>query len=312
MSMKRYFEILGIPPTKNEEIVKRAYRKKAMKYHPDRNPSEAAKDKFIQVTEAYDQILLALEQAKKPKYTSQNTTYTQTNTTRRPHQSRTYTNTQQSKSPQQSKTNTEWEERVKNARQRYEKMQRKEALENERYYRDITSGRNWKRFKIIMIACSFISLLIILDSHFFSTQTIPSSVESKDFQPAYGRSPNMKSLQVVFDNGQKAWIARDFLSLTDNNFIYLERTPLFKDIKYVKFYEHDRWFYYTPIYSQSFTFPLIPIVLLIPLLTFFIKNKTIYFSVLYHVSVKVMPIFLVVLLFSNDRWAQLITLGMMG
>ena len=309
MSTKRYFEILGIPPTKNENLVKRAYRKKAMKYHPDRNPSAAAKDKFIEVTEAYDKILLALDEAKNPKYTSQNTTYRQSSTSKRPHQTKTQSNTQQSESSQQTKTKAEWEERVKEARKRYENMKRKEVLENERYYQSITSGKNWKRFKIIMFACTFISFLIILDSQFFSSQTIPSTIVSKDIKPSYGRGSNAQSLEVVFENGQTAWVARNFLSTTDNNFIFLERTPFFKDIKYVKIYEHDRWFYYTPDYSQSSTFPLIPLVLLIPLLTFFIKNETVYFSVLYHASVKVMPIFLIVLLYSNDRWAHLITLG---
>lgn len=309
MSTKRYFDILGIPPTKSEDLVKRAYRKKAMKYHPDRNSSAAAKDKFIEVTEAYDKILFALEEAKNPKYTSQNTTYRQSSTSRRPQQRSTHTNTQQNKSSQQARTKQEWEERVKEARKRYENMKRKEALENERYFQNITSGKHWRRFKTIMFACTFISLLVILDSHFFSAQTIPSTIVSKDMQPSYGKRPNIQSLEVVFENGQSAWIARNFLAMTDNNFIFLERTALFKDIKYVKIYEHDRWLYYTPDYSQSSTFPLIPLALLIPLLTFFIKNETVYFSVLYHISVKVMPIFLIVFLYSNDRWAHLITLG---
>lgn len=311
MSTKRYFDILGIPPTKNEDLVKRAYRKKAMKYHPDRNPSGVAKDKFIQVTEAYEKILFALEEAKNKKNVAQNQAYRQTNTSRRPQESRTHTNTQQNKSSQQARTKQEWEERVKEARKRYENMKRKEALENERYYQNITSGKNWRKFKIVMFACTLISLLVILDSRIFTSQTIPTTIVSKDIQTSYGRSPNNQSLEVVFENSQKAWIQRSFLGMADNNFIFLERTPLFKDIKYVKFYEHDRWFYYTPDYSQSSTFPLIPLTLLIPLLTFFIKGKTVYFSMLYHGSVKIMPLFLIAFLYSNDRWAHLITLGMM-
>ncbi|PWH86197.1 J domain-containing protein [Brumimicrobium oceani] len=306
MSTKRYFEILGIPPTKNENLVKRAYRRKAMKYHPDRNPSAAAKDKFIEVSNAYDKIIFALEEAKSQKHSTHNATRQSTNS-KYPYQQR-----QQSKTRTQNNSTEERNERVKRARERYEQMKHEEVLENERYYQNITSGKNWRRFKLIMFACTIISTLIILDSSFFSTQTIQSAIINKDLSPNYGRNPNVNSLEVEFENGQTAWIARSFLSLTINNYTYLERTPFFKDIKYLKVYTHDKWFYYTPKFSQSSSYPLIPLALLIPLFTFFIKAQTIYFSVLYHLSVKVMPIFLLIFLFSNDRWAHLLTLGLMG
>ncbi len=56
MTTKRdYYEILGVDRNADENTIKRAYRKLAMKYHPDRNPdNEAAAEKFREVTEAYE------------------------------------------------------------------------------------------------------------------------------------------------------------------------------------------------------------------------------------------------------------------
>ncbi len=55
MSKRDYYEILGVPRDADEQTIKRAYRKLAMKYHPDRNPNdEEAAEKFREATEAYE------------------------------------------------------------------------------------------------------------------------------------------------------------------------------------------------------------------------------------------------------------------
>ena len=49
-----YYDILGVDKDASQSEIKKAYRKKAMKYHPDRNPdNEEAEEKFKEVSEAY-------------------------------------------------------------------------------------------------------------------------------------------------------------------------------------------------------------------------------------------------------------------
>ena len=67
MADKRdYYEVLGLKKGASEEEIKKAFRKMAMKYHPDRNPGDkTAEEKFKEVNEAYSVLS---DPDKKSKY----------------------------------------------------------------------------------------------------------------------------------------------------------------------------------------------------------------------------------------------------
>ena len=55
MAKRDYYEVLGVDKNASDADVKKAFRRIAMKYHPDRNPdSKDAEDKFKEAQEAYE------------------------------------------------------------------------------------------------------------------------------------------------------------------------------------------------------------------------------------------------------------------
>lgn len=55
MTKRDYYEVLEVEKTSSVETIKKAYRKKAIQYHPDKNPGDKeAEDKFKEAAEAYD------------------------------------------------------------------------------------------------------------------------------------------------------------------------------------------------------------------------------------------------------------------
>lgn len=64
MSKKDFYDVLGVSKDADEKTLKSAYRKLAMKYHPDRNPGDAkAEAAFKEVSEAYDTLKDAQKRA---------------------------------------------------------------------------------------------------------------------------------------------------------------------------------------------------------------------------------------------------------
>jgi molecular chaperone DnaJ len=60
MSKRDYYEVLGVDRSAADQEIKKAYRRIAMKYHPDRNPDDEDADaKFKEATEAYDVLMNA-------------------------------------------------------------------------------------------------------------------------------------------------------------------------------------------------------------------------------------------------------------
>jgi curved DNA-binding protein CbpA len=71
MAKRDYYEVLGLPKNATDEDIKKAYRKLAMKFHPDRNQGDGAKaaeEKFKEAKEAYEMLSDAQKRAAYDQY----------------------------------------------------------------------------------------------------------------------------------------------------------------------------------------------------------------------------------------------------
>lgn len=69
MTKRDFYEILSISKTANGDEIKKAYRKVAMKYHPDRNPGDKdAEEKFKEAAEAYEVLSDTTKRAQYDRY----------------------------------------------------------------------------------------------------------------------------------------------------------------------------------------------------------------------------------------------------
>jgi len=69
MTKRDYYEILGVSKSADEAEIKKAYRKMALKFHPDKNPDDSsAEEKFKEAAEAYDVLSNADKRAKYDRF----------------------------------------------------------------------------------------------------------------------------------------------------------------------------------------------------------------------------------------------------
>jgi molecular chaperone DnaJ len=69
MAKRDYYEVLGVSKNADEQELKKAYRKMAVKYHPDKNPGDkAAEDSFKEAAEAYEVLSNADKRARYDRF----------------------------------------------------------------------------------------------------------------------------------------------------------------------------------------------------------------------------------------------------
>jgi len=272
---QKYFEILGLSPTTDKSVIKKAYRKLAFQYHPDKNDSENAQAKFIEITDAYE-IVIGEKQVPQSKANRTN---------------------QQPQTNQYSKS--EKKERIKAAKARYEKAKQKELESEAQYFFELIKGKKWKFLKIFGLVSALFSVVLILD------YALPTHNKFYVIEEVF-KDDYSSQISIEIDNSTHYFDFYKARMLEQYPLIEVNFTPIFNDFKSFTFVGGPNIGQYVePIFCYIYFFPIIIILLLIPLFTVWYKKPTPIFSILHKMSFYAIPILFVIILFSNWRVFQI-------
>ena len=279
-NLNKYYHILGIPPTTDINLLKKAYRKQAMQYHPDKNPSVDAQSKFIEITEAYE---ILTGQQKSP------------------------TQFAHTKSAQEVRA-----EKIKQAKRRYKKMQETEQEKDAQYYLKITTGFRWKLFRGLAYYSLIFGIILSIDYFATSKHQVVTDI------PLFGYLPNtvVHDGELFEVNGLENWSTRNqptqlnysyfFADLKSINVIHehvditegthpsdrMKRFHLFTQYESSEFHSYASVYYLFPFYQLS---------LMLPFVLIRFRRPNINFSIGRLVSLWVLFPSVIYISFSNDR-----------
>lgn len=285
--LKKYYQILGIEPTNDKNTIKRAYRKRAMEFHPDKNPSEDAQHQFIAITEAYE-ILMGLRQNAPTKVS-------------------TY-----KKTAQEARA-----DKIKKAKARYKKMQESEVEKDALYFEKITTGIRWKIFKVLAYYCCVMSVLFTLDYFLTRSQRGTPSIEMYTLMPKalthdgevfevlveeYWQDdfpPIQLNYSFFFKDLKSIDIIDEPINLTNRNHPSDRRKAfeLFENYESVTFYSYA---------SVYYVFPFFQLALLLPIILVRLKRPTINFAIARLVAIWVVFPLVIYVSISNGRILHLL------
>lgn len=274
---QKYFRVLGIAPTTDKAIIKKAYRKLAFKYHPDVNDSAEAQSKFVELTDAYD-ILLGVKKIVKRRVPGQ-------------------PNPNQKSTTKTAKE--ERDERIKAAKTRYKRAKEKELEEEARYYLNLISGWKWRFLKIFSIISFILVFFLVLDF------VLPTKSE---LFVVHNFESNDLSGQLHFNIGNTIHFFDVYQAIAIKTFplIELNTTPIFNDLKSFTFLNGpSTGRVVEPMFCYLYFFPLVVILLLVPLVTVLYKRPTPVFSVFHKISFYISPLLFLFICLSNWRIFQI-------
>jgi hypothetical protein len=279
--MRKYYQILGLPDNASQEEIKKSYRKLAFHYHPDRNNSTSAQEKFILIQEAYE-VLTGKKKIQQPKVGD-------------------YSN-------RRTRQDESWEEKVKKARQRYEENKQYQEKVIANYFKRLRSGWRWYLNTAIAFLGATLALCMLLDLFLPHHQT--EEFVARYSKEVYSTVGSGKISLIETREGEKLWAETQNYGLYRSNpIIIVERSWIFHSP--IRFISNQKYLQYQiPVHFTFFWgWMLIVPLFFIPLFVKYYKKNDPLFVILYHASIFMITPGTLYFIFTEDRWAHFLTLG---
>ena len=243
--MNKYYKILGLPNQSDKKLVKRAYRRLAMKYHPDKNDDRKANEKFILINEAYAKIM--------DESAHQNTW-------------NTYRNEKAKAKEEELKKRMQWAKKYA----QYKKDQ-EERIAEITYNKIQHSALGWI-YPLISWVCIGFAFLLFLDFMVMNTKDL-----DVDFDRSYVDMATEKDVLLFKDRESEEYIGEFAVHIDDVKRLEFSKkvkykcqlTPIFNELVTLTFYhqeENIKIFNHYSVYRAAYIFLfflLTPVITLI-------------------------------------------------
>ena len=283
---EKYFQVLGIKPTNDVRIIKKAYRKLALKHHPDKNTSPDAHYQFIVITEAYE--ILTGQRIEKSRSTS---------------------------SVKPKSKDEIFAEKVKFAKERWRKQQEEEANKDKAYFQKIATGWKWKIFQVFAGYTAIFSILLAYDYFVDGEQVCidPDEITQDFFVrdiTARGEYFSIDANEYWFGpngyppvRGNYSYLFHDLrsVSVITSNIPPINKKSFSSKMRKFDNFENKKLYTTVSFRSVHGSFPFLHFIFLIPLLLVLFKRPALRFTIWRLVSLWILYPTIIILSFSNDR-----------
>ena len=246
--MNKYYKILGLPNQSDKKLVKRAYRRLAMKYHPDKNDDRKANEKFILINEAYAKIMD--ESAHQNSWN-------------------TYQNKKAKAKEEELKKRMQWAKKYA----QYKKDQ-EERIAEITYNKIQHSALGWI-YPLISWVCIGFAFLLFLDFMVMNTKDL-----DVDFDRSYVDMATEKDVLLFKDRESEEYIGEFAVHIDDVKRLEFSKkvkykcqlTPIFNELVTLTFYHQDeniKIFNHYSVYRAAY---IILFFLLTPVITLITKG----------------------------------------
>ena len=246
--MNKYYKILGLPNQSDKKLVKRAYRRLAMKYHPDKNDDRKANEKFILINEAYAKIM---------------------DESAHQHTWHTYQNEKAKAKEEELKKRMQWAKKYA----QYKKDQ-EERIAEITYNKIQHSALGWI-YPLISWVCIGFAFLLFLDFMVMNTKDL-----DVDFDRSYVDMATEKDVLLFKDKESEEYIGEFAVHIDDVKRLEFSKkvkykcqlTPIFNELVTLTFYHQDeniKIFNHYSVYRAAYIFLLF---LLTPVITLISKG----------------------------------------